>query len=200
MSSPESAFGIFSVLRFRCMAAGLHYYHDCLTAYQYIAAKGRYYISVSNSSGSPQDQEKILNIGKSILKKIDDTRLERPSVFENEMLSHNLGNLKLVHGPLGLQNGFMQWDSLFTGFEDYQAWILPVAGPQGKFTMAWIRFEDETQLQRFLEKNTLDLREISGFTGSDEKYTAIRGRDGALLLFEGPLTKTTLDQVTGPAN
>lgn len=200
MSSPEAAFGIFSVSRFRCVAAGLHYYHDCLTPYQYIAAKGSYYISVSNTSGSPEDQEKTLNIGKAILKKIDAATLQRPAIFENEMLSKNLNGLKLVHGPLGLQNGFIQWDRLFTGFINFQVWILPVASTENKFTMAWIRFEDESHLQRFLIKNVLVITEVSGFTGSDEKFTAFRGDDGALWLFEGPLTKAALELVTDPLN
>lgn len=200
MSSPQAAFGIFSASRFRCVAAGLHYYHDCLTPYQYIAAKGRFYVSVSNTNGSPEDQEKTLSIGKAILKKIDAVALQRPAIFENEILSKNLNGLKLVHGPLGLQNGFIQWDRLFTGFINFQAWILPVANPEYDFTMAWIRFEAESHLQRFLKKNELVITEVSGFTGSTEKFTAFRGDDGALWLFEGPLTKATLDQVTDTLN
>ncbi|MBE0662910.1 MAG: hypothetical protein IH597_10630 [Bacteroidales bacterium] len=200
MVSAEAAFGIFSVSRFRCMAAGLHYYHDCLTPYQYIAAKGNYYISVSNTSGEPLDQEKTLKIGKAFLNKIDHVVLQRPGIFENKILNESRDGLKMVHGPLGLQNGFIHWDRLFTGFDNYEAWILPVASPENKFTMAWIRFDDENQLQRFVEKNALVLAEVSGFTGSDEKFTTFRTEDGALLLFEGPLTKATLDQLTDTLN
>ena len=59
LSFQEAACGIFSVFRFRCRESGVLLAHDCLTPYHYMAAKGVYYLSVSNTTGSEKEMQKF---------------------------------------------------------------------------------------------------------------------------------------------
>ncbi|MBW6491726.1 MAG: hypothetical protein K0B15_11105 [Lentimicrobium sp.] len=186
MTSPEAAFGIFSISRYKCRDSGVLCENDCATPYQYIAAKGTYYLSVSNSTGSLEHQEIILKIAREILAQIPIEKVTVPSIFSHELLSDNSGSLKLITGPLGMQNGFVRWDRLFTGFTNYTVWILPVKQDDTNYTVSLVSFKNNEDEVSFLKKNELQLKNAS---------ILFPNRDGGFFLFEGNVPDNLLNMI-----
>lgn len=185
MTSPEAVFGIFSISRYKCNASGVLCKADCVTPYQYIAARGPYYFSVSNATGSPEDSEFNLKLAAHLLGQMAPVDFDIPSVFNSELLSADKEGLKLVTGPLGMQNGFARWDRLFAGFMNYKAWILPVKHDQVSFTIAQLTFGENESLDTFLEKNGLHFENPSLQSENEEKFRVIPGKDSGIFLLEG---------------
>jgi hypothetical protein len=187
MSSPEAAYGIYSILRFRCKESGVIYETDCLTPYQYLAAKGDYYISVANTAGTLKDQELSLRVAQSVLNRIEMQRPEYPAFFDLEMISHGRNDLKLIHGPLGLQNGFANWEHLFTGFGNYELWVMPVELMDVNLNLGWIRFSTFDMVEKFLKQNGLETPDPAYLEPSKDTAMHVFLSDGALIIFEGPM-------------
>jgi len=102
MSSPENAFGIYSLHTFKCLRADTLGYFNCLSAYQFQAVAGNRYISVVFPSGSAKarknaDELFSLYINPSGLKRIDIP--ERIS-----LVSPYSSRLKYLKGNLSVSN------------------------------------------------------------------------------------------------
>lgn len=188
MSSPEAGYGIFSVSRFRCSETRVVLRTDCLTDYQYLAAKGSYYVSVSNTTGSLKEREISLKIGQKILEDIESSGLQRPGLFHIDMLADNLDRLMFMSGPLGMQNGFMKWDEMFTGFLSYEAWIMPFEFQESQFTLAWVKFPDRETAEHFLKQSGISMSEPAYLEPTDETIlNAFVIEEDTLVIIEGPL-------------
>jgi len=130
MNNPLSAFGIYSVNRFRCKeGSDTLVSNDCLNAYQYQIVAGKYYINIVNQVGSSKAIETSLQIGRLFEQKLKG----QPEVaFPNEIKKNLTGNnrikLKLMVGRLGVQNGYPDWSEFLSGWENYHLWMLPVEG------------------------------------------------------------------------
>ena len=187
MTSPQAAYGIFSVSRFRCNESGILHRYDCLTPYQYIAAKGDYYISVSNKTGSLKHQEITLKIAASILDKTEDQAFQFPGLFNIDILAGSRDNLKFISGELGMQNGFMKWDEMFRGFNAYEAWIITSEFLEWEFNLGWVRFADIETYERFLKSNKILTPEPAYLEPTDEQGQYFFRVDDAIIILEGPL-------------
>jgi len=128
MNNPLSAFGIYSVNRFRCKeGSDTLVSNDCLNAYQYQIVAGKHYINIVNQVGSSKAIETSLQIGRLFEQKLKG----QPEVaFPNEIKKNLTGNnrikLKLMVGRLGVQNGYPDWSEFLSGWENYHLWMLPV--------------------------------------------------------------------------
>lgn len=193
MSSPEAAFGIYSVFRFRCRQSGVLHVHDCLTPYQYLAAKGKYYLSVSNTRGSETEIQNSLAIAGKILEQLENVDFMHPAAFDSDLLAPHMDNLKLVSGPLGLQNGYMKWDRMFSGFTGFTALILPLNIDESACVIAHIHFESQESQQKFLDQNQLVPANPSQLQPSESAGMYVFSENDALVIFEGKLSGAAIE-------
>jgi hypothetical protein len=193
MVSPEAAFGIYSISRFKCKESAILTAEDCLTPYQYIAAQGEVYISVSNSTGSAEAQQTTIEIARKLLAQIESHAFAKPEVFSRELLAPHTSGLKYITGQLGMQNGFVPWEPLFQEVKNYKAWILPVKQDGNVFNLALVDFSDSTQLNAFLQKN--DLKATSGKNQAvgNKVFTLFIKGNKRLVLADGVIPDSLLD-------
>lgn len=192
MESPEAAYGIYSVSRFRCLYSNLLNENDCVTPYQYIAAKGNYFLSIANNTGSEPDQEKSLKIARKYLDQVDEARLQVPEIFSHSLFDQGLDYMKLILGPLGMQNGFVRWDGLFAEFSDYEVWVMPVEVNDTRFNIGFIKYENEEFRDRFITGNDIAVLDPADLEPSEKvKRFAFIMQDG-MLLYDGKLPEKLL--------
>lgn len=192
MDSPEAAYGVYSVSRFRCRETNVINHTDCSTPYQYLAAKGNYFLSVSNASGTIAEQQEGLKVAGIILSQITDIDPGFPSIFLDPALEESFAGLKYIKGPIGLQNGYINWDRMFNGLNEFEAWILPFDYQGDKGVLAHITFlQPETQ-EKFLNQSKLHLSDPKTLE-PDENNTlkAFQATDG-LIVYEGKLSEPVL--------
>ncbi|GET21359.1 DUF6599 family protein [Prolixibacter denitrificans] len=130
MNNPLSAFGIYSVNRFRCrVGSDTLVSNDCLNAYQYQIVAGKYYINIVNQVGSSKATETSLQIGQVFEQKLkEQPEVTFPNEIKKNLSADNRMKLKLMMGRLGVQNGYSSWADFLSGWEHYQLWMLPVQG------------------------------------------------------------------------
>ena len=192
MRTPEAAYGIYSVSKFRCAQTNALNEYDCLTPYQYLAARGHYFLSVANTTGSKNEQETGLRIAEKCLALIDELPLQLPEVFSHSVFEHGRKDLKLIYGPLGMQNGFMHWDEMFAGLHDYEAWVIPLELHDTRFHVGFIKFETEEIRDRFITRNKIAITDPAKLEPSVEikKYAFILKY--GMLLYDGKLPEKML--------
>ena len=193
MVSPEAAFGIYSISRFKCKESGVLTAEDCLTPYQYIAAQGEVYISVSNSTGSAEAQQTTLEIARKLLAQIESHAFAKPEVFSHELLAPHKSGLKYITGQLGMQNGFVPWEPLFQESKNYKAWILPVKQDGNVFNLALVEFSDSTQLNTFLQKNGLKATNGKNQAVGNKVFTLFIKGNNRLVLADGVIPESLLN-------
>lgn len=152
MDSGNSAYGIFSVSRFKCSQEDTITKHICISQYQVQAAIGKFYISVSKSRNDAESNAVMLKLFTIILHKIKESPFALPSLFSNKALAEYKNRVKLIKGNLGMQNGFPEWTDLFDGFSKYDLYILPVENSAGYLTLAQVKFQNKNDADKFLEK------------------------------------------------
>lgn len=157
MASPRAAYGIFSVLKYKCLKYNFLHKHDCFTAYQYLAAKGQYLVSVVNPTGSEKHQQITLDIARLFVRKISDHEQFIPVSFLATELQEFLPHLIFVNGPIGLQNGYPAWCRFFDGSEGFNAWIFPLKNEDGTGVITKVEFNDDSEYQQFILRNKLEL-------------------------------------------
>lgn len=200
MQSPEAAFGIFSVSRFRCRESGVLVSNDCSTPYQYIAASGNYYLSVANATGTVAEQKTGLEIAGIILNQIIPSELHVPDIFHSSLFEESMAGLKFVKGPLGLQNGFIRWDNMFSGLQTYEAWILPFNYQDDQGVLALVQFSDNNSRQIFLKQNGLALSNPLNLKPDSNKTLTAFEAGRSLIIYEGPLSEPVLKMLCNSLN
>jgi hypothetical protein len=153
MQSPEAAFGMFSIKRFKCNQSAMLVQHDCLTSYQYQAAVGNYYISVVNYTGSEQDIAQTVKAAGSLVQIIDGKDFQIPVFDDVDPQQITIDKIKLVRGQLGLQNGVSKWTKMFTGINDFDVYFLPVSTSAGDVFFAEILFDSPEDQTSFITRN-----------------------------------------------
>jgi hypothetical protein len=152
MNSAESAFGIFSVSRFKCLKDDTLTKFICISQYQIQASIGKFYVSISKERGDQESKKVILQIFSKILSKTKEVPFSLPKIFQNKALSSYQNQIKLVKGNLGMQNGFPGWTDLFDGFSNYELYILPVENSNGFINVAQVSFSKENDAVKFQDK------------------------------------------------
>jgi hypothetical protein len=145
MNDPESAYGIFSVSRFRCSTRPAISAYTCQNKYQLQICSGPYYISIINESGTGADSAASLMIGRKIVKKISESSADLTAFFPGISPETVTNESCLVKGRLGVINGVPDLDSYFKGMNGYTALILNITGK----TLISIRFKDKDAMESF---------------------------------------------------
>ncbi len=155
MATPQAAFGIFSAQRYKCLQTNVLSSQDCHTAFQYLAAKNQYLISIVNPTGLEEHRRNVVGIAGAITSRIEELPFVAPYQFQSVVFQQSIQNIKYVSGPLGLQNAFPSWEGFFEGIDTFSAWILPLENQQGRGEVARVELKDATDYNRFIRSNNL---------------------------------------------
>ena len=147
MKDPEAAFGIFSVSRFRCNAGARLTEHLCRSAYQLQFAKGPYYVSIINDTGSEADQARSAEIASFMIEQIPDPPFDPGYFFAEGVDQEVMRGAVLVRGPLGIYNGVPSLVGTLGEASDYSALMIR----KGQDTLASLRFNTEQSANAFLQ-------------------------------------------------
>ncbi|MFC2133089.1 DUF6599 family protein [Bacteroidota bacterium] len=183
MTDEEAAFGIFSVSRYKCDINDTLTNFICITPYQVQAAHGKYYISISNTTGSEEAMKLTIRLFEVILKKAGESKIVIPDLFASEILIPNMDKMKYIRGELGLMNAFPMWSDLFEGYSKYSFYILPVNNESGKIYLALIGFKNATDIDKFIEEN------------SGGEFCIKRNNDTGLIFIQSDLQKSELNSL-----
>nr|NQU92862.1 hypothetical protein [Bacteroidota bacterium] len=156
MNGPESAFGIYTIKIFRCLVSDTILSPDCLGNYQYQAAKGPIYISVMNDSGNETASLACLKAGEKILENIEISSFDIPAFALVNMTQISGSQIKMIKGPLGVQNAIPKWIGLFDGMTKYRIYYLNIKKEGEPASFADIFFPGIVQKELFLKKNFPD--------------------------------------------
>ena len=150
MKNPESAFGIFSVSRFKCENSDTLTKFICITKYQVQSAVGRFYISIANDKGTTEAKNKTVELFSIILNKCNEKTFILPEPFEKPNIKKYSSDIKLFKGTLGIQNGLPLWVELFDGFSNYQIVVVPIENDNGYVDYSRVKFASSDDRIRFM--------------------------------------------------
>lgn len=149
MESPLSAFGIFSISRYKCTSVDTLCEWSCSDRHQLQFAIGDFYFRVINGTSSEEGQSTSLKIAGVLKSKVAREKVGIPTLFAQSLLRPYRQGLKYMAGKLGLQNGLPDWSERFDGFEGFKLFVLPVATKDGEMSFGVIRFPDSVEAERF---------------------------------------------------
>jgi hypothetical protein len=179
MKDPFSAYGIFSIRRFRCIDnKDLNSKYYCQTAHQLSVCRAEYYLTVANDDGSPESMSQSITIAEEALATISPLCLNVP-VF-NDLFFFTSSSLPiLIMGSLGFQNGLPEWESYFEGFRGYSCFYQEGNLDGKKLEFFQVDFPSEDEALRFCKSKGWDPEKKQQETGNK----AYLIRTGSRLIF-----------------
>jgi hypothetical protein len=180
MTSPEAAFGIFSVSRFRCNERPDFSTYTCLNKYQLQIYKGQYYISIINESGTPQSAENSVAIGKILAGKIGGPSINLTGIFPDVPVETVMNTARLMRGKLGVINGMPELEELFRNAEMYTA--ITISPPQK--TIISIEFMNTESFNKFIELHNRDITKMEETADSKSGGVTFRRTGERSLIIE----------------
>ncbi|MBL7139215.1 MAG: hypothetical protein ISS17_10630 [Bacteroidales bacterium] len=153
MNTPEAAYGMYSTSILKCSAQDSITAWDCMAQGKYQSAYGRFYIVITNESGSASLPYSYTIMQKFMLLN-PQTPLKLPAVFYAPAFDGNCNQIDFISGMLGMQNSLLGWESLIVGVRfNMFAVILP--DPRGEIYFAQISFPTQADLYNFLTRARL---------------------------------------------
>jgi len=149
MQGAYEAYGIFSVQRSKCVPVDSANPHTCVSRYQLQAVLGKCYVSIANETGSREAQQASLEIFYVLRSKITPQAVAFPPLFSNARLKPHLSKIVVAFGPLGVQNAYDGWDSLFKKIPRFVLSVLPIERESDHCALANIRFGSASQSLEF---------------------------------------------------
>ena len=186
MKDEKSAFGIFSINRFRCNKSDTLTKFICITDNQIQSALGRFYISISNEKETDEALQLSFVLFNKILSRSNEQLFNLPEIFESEKLRPFKENMKFIKGALGFQNGFPLWESMFSEFDDYSLFLLPVENDSGYVNLAEIEFANQNDLINFLKSLDISSMKVGELvkTTFEEQFLQVKRESENKLLYE----------------
>ena len=186
MKDEKSAFGIFSINRFRCNKSDTLTKFICITDNQIQSALGRFYISISNEKETDEALQLSFVLFNKILSRSNEQLFNLPEIFESEKLRPFKENVKFIKGALGFQNGFPLWESMFSEFDDYSLFLLPVENDSGYVNLAEIEFANQNDLINFLKSLDISSMKVGELvkTTFEEQFLQVKRESENKLLYE----------------
>lgn len=153
MTSPEAAYGIYSVSKFKCLSDTLSKY-CCITQYQVQIAHGSLYISVASESGSAKAQQTAAMIACRIMEKNESAEdFNAPALFYLPELTSDRSDLMFFNGKLGVQNGLPDWLDIFENSGRFSMYYLPLQVKDGNTDISLLIFESNEDRAAFIQAN-----------------------------------------------
>jgi hypothetical protein len=149
MKTPEAAFGIYSLSVLKCLKRDTLLPFDCITTYQYQAAYGNLFISITSETGSEAARVHYLQAARAVMQSNPQQVLVLPAPFDQPLFKKGRQNLVYVQGLTGLQNSLFPWQELFLGVR-FGMYAILLANPDSEFYFARIWFETPADMMRFL--------------------------------------------------
>ncbi len=177
MNSAESAFGIFSLSKYKCLSSDTLTKWMCITPFQVQGAVASYYISIANDKGTQEAQSVSTELFKIVLNKISESNYSFPSMFIKPSLKLYLPMAKLIKGKLGIQNGFPEWSDMFDEFNNFKVFIIDQNEAEPNFVFSLIEFSNSSDMQKFIKLNNLTQRDDSKIFYAAKDQTTIRVKD-----------------------
>jgi hypothetical protein len=152
-------------------------------------ARGNCYLSIT-AKCEKKDEAQLLNTAaKALSKAIRERDAQLPAVFSRPLLRPLQRNVRLMHGPLGLQNGASDWAEPLEGIAINALYLVPIELGPDTHTFAQIAFAKPDGCTEFLNrlKCPSPLKPSAQWTKiPGTKYTrGVRlSKDGTLQLFE----------------
>ncbi len=157
MENRQSAFGIFSILRFRCKHSDSLFVVHCISKQQLQLVSNNYYISVSSNSYSITNTMNMLKLAKTIAEKNRNDKNRQCNIFEGEKFFSTSKPLKYMRGKLALQNSFVRWQIFFEDLQKFELYLQPVKINGEKCYVSIIEFFNVDDLNKFLQNSKLQL-------------------------------------------
>lgn len=151
MDDPVSAFGIYSIKIFRCRDKDVIARPDCLNPYQYQLAYGNYYVQLVNESGTGKVNKDMIAIVEVLIYKLDKAGLDLPVNYLTDSLHFTLDEIKLLKGPLGVQDKAQPLFDYLKDMEGYQVFLAKTAMDGKRITYYEIVFDSPDIKEKFLE-------------------------------------------------
>ncbi len=156
MKDSASAFGIYSISRFKCDKVDSISLFNCISNFQFQVAKGKYYIQIINNKGNKEAQDKSKNIAAVLLAKTNEKDIALPEIFSNELLAKEIDELKYFTGILGIQNGYPDWIDRFSDDARFSLYLLPLETEGNSLIISLIKFSDDNQAKDFFNQLKID--------------------------------------------
>ncbi|MGA2298466.1 MAG: DUF6599 family protein [FCB group bacterium] len=173
MSNKEAAFGIFSILRFKCFDKAYNMDYLCQTQFQVMFVNGNYFVNIINTNGSESAQRTSIDIANRIMSKGKYENVVFPYILNESIFQTEIKDLKYITGPLGLQNGYPDLSKYFQDAYGFKMYVLH--NSQDNITLAIIEFSMTTSADKFLENLKFEKKASLKFQDntSDGIYRAI---------------------------
>jgi hypothetical protein len=149
MESAEAAFGVYSLSVVRCIYRDTASPFDCISKYQYQAAHGNLYISVTSESGSLAALNMLIPVADAIRQKNPRQAFVLPDPFNEPRLREPRSTLAFMAGPVALQNSLYPWQDLFLGVR-FGMYAMVIHDPEADISFARITFQQVPDMMRFL--------------------------------------------------
>ena len=147
MEDPTGALGIYSVHVFRCLRVDTLNDFNCQSQYQLQAVNGDEYISIVYQSGSEagkQEADKLMNIYIST-SEISTEKATIPQELSFLPKPYS-GTLKLLKGPLAINNTYSDFLPWLDGLNGYSVWLAELEG------VALFVLKDKADLNSFKKR------------------------------------------------
>jgi hypothetical protein len=159
MADPQSAFGIYSLYRYKCDSTTRLTRTECGSAYAYTAQRNRFYYSVINQTGSNLSRLESVEFAKTLAGKIQPDSIPWPDLFNMDVFIGHQNALKFIRGNIALQQVLVDWNPYFEAISNYSAWYLPIENEKyGTLFLALIRFNNITDRKKFIKNTSLNLQ------------------------------------------
>ncbi len=145
MANPQAAFGIYSISKFTCKAEGKIGEYNCINPNQVQVAYGNVYISVIAYNGTSRSMELATQIAKKIVAKHRAKQFVLPAIFESKSLAIDKSKIKLLNGPLAIQNAYSTLEKTFEGIDNYSIWVAPFQNDGDKLELVYVIFQSNEQ-------------------------------------------------------
>jgi hypothetical protein len=195
MKDSASAFGVFSISRYKCSKVDSISGFSCISNFQFQVAKGKYYIQIINNKGNKEAQDKSNKIAAVLLAKTNEKDITLPVIFSNELLSGEIDQLKYFTGILGIQNGYPDSIDHFEEISGFSLYLLPVEKEGKSLIISLIKFSDDNQVKGFFKQLKIDysLKDKFKQYRVEDKTIAIAKCDDSVLFLEGESSIKNID-------
>jgi hypothetical protein len=199
MGSPEAAFGVYSLSFAGCLMRDTICSYDCNNIYQYQAASGNLYISITGESGSGADRDHYLPVAKSVMQRNPQQTFELPDPFNFPGMKSPEKSLVYLQGPIGLLNSPYPWQEIFLTFRFGMYAIYQPGQTDGTY-FARILFESPAEMRRFLGLAGLmpEGVPVSSTSNSEGIYRAFQQLDDLTIYFLQSQEPCPIDVFTAP--
>jgi hypothetical protein len=181
MTSPEAAFGIFSILRGNCATTLKGSLFSCLRPEQVLFARDRYLVSVVPYDRSKTSRDAASDAALALLGRIGQKEHRPNELFRSGPLSPGFNALLYLHGPLALQSALDDWSDRLAGIDRFDLEHTRFGKGSQKTEAAVIRFRSHRDCETFLSR--CGMSDAKG-----KKGWVVDDRTGVSLMIKGGKT------------